>query len=214
MSVLNKIGQSYGTDKSSDFHNYLHFYEKHLGHLSQQAFTLMELGVGPEKNKGKSLLTWRDYFPLANIIGVDIRADAKDVETDRISVEIGDCGNLAFLSQLGNKYKPLVIIDDASHRWSHQIIAFETLFPHIPKGGIYFCEDLGTSYPPASNRAAWSDNHEDAVNYFLKIIALSVGGGALNHSGDEQLISAMQKNLSKMISEVIAFKGVIGFIKK
>jgi len=214
MLELDKIGLNYGTDKSSKLHNYLCFYERSLDQYSNKQFTLMELGVGPENNKGKSLLTWRDFFPMAQIVGVDIRPDAKDVETDRIKVEIGDCGNPTFLSQLGVKYAPMIIIDDASHRWSHQIISFESLFPHVPSGGIYLCEDLGTSFPPASDKKAWSDHHEDAVNYFLRMVSLSIGGGISNHSSDQHLVSATQKALSKMISEVVAFKGIVGFIKK
>jgi len=188
MLELDKIGLNYGTDKSSKLHNYLCFYERSLDQYSNKQFTLMELGVGPENNKGKSLLTWRDFFPMAQIVGVDIRPDAKDVETDRIKVEIGDCGNPTF--------------------------SFESLFPHVPSGGIYLCEDLGTSFPPASDKKAWSDHHEDAVNYFLRMVSLSIGGGISNHSSDQHLVSATQKALSKMISEVVAFKGIVGFIKK
>ena len=42
----------------------------------------------------------------------------------------------------------LIIIDDASHWWSHQIKALYHLFPSLKRGGIYILEDLGTSFEP------------------------------------------------------------------
>ncbi len=37
-------------------------------------------------------------------------------------------------------------IDDGSHIWCHQILAFERLWPAIKRGGLYVIEDVLTSY--------------------------------------------------------------------
>jgi hypothetical protein len=46
--------------------------------------------------------------------------------------------------------KPLtpssIIIDDGGHTMNQQMTSLNTLFPIVKPGGIYFCEDLATSY--------------------------------------------------------------------
>ena len=162
-SDLNALGVKYGTDKASIKHDYLRFYETFFAPFRNEAFNFLELGVGPAHNKGKSLLTFRDYFPRAHIIGVDIRDDARDVAAERISIEVGDCSSRGFLLALAQKYTPHIIIDDASHLWSHQILALETLLPELAAGGLYVVEDIHTSYSPLA--AAYGDNAIDTASY-------------------------------------------------
>ena len=38
------------------------------------------------------------------------------------------------------------IIDDGGHTMKQQVTSFSYLFPHVKKGGLYFIEDMGTSY--------------------------------------------------------------------
>ena len=49
---LDALASQYGTDKASDRHDYMRFYEFFLRPFKNDEFTLLELGVGPEKNKG------------------------------------------------------------------------------------------------------------------------------------------------------------------
>ena len=49
------------------------------------------------------------------------------------------------LSAWGRSYE-LVLIDDGSHHFEHQLVTFRTLFKHIREDGLYVCEDLHTSY--------------------------------------------------------------------
>lgn len=39
-----------------------------------------------------------------------------------------------------------VIIDDGGHTMTQQITSLNTLWPAVVPGGLYFCEDLQTSY--------------------------------------------------------------------
>jgi len=41
-----------------------------------------------------------------------------------------------------------IIIDDGGHSMNQQIISINYLFPIVKPGGMYFCEDLATSYEP------------------------------------------------------------------
>lgn len=145
MSELNRIGLSYKTDKASDGHDYLRHYEAALQHLRQERFTLIEIGG----LNGASLNMWRDYFPHANIVCVDIDERVASFSGHRIAVEIGSAGSPPFLLDVAANHGPArVILDDGSHRWDHQRIAFQTLFPTLAPGGYYIIEDIHTSFEP------------------------------------------------------------------
>ena len=61
---------------------------------------------------------WRDYFPNAEIVVVDI--NAKAVSGPRLRFEQGDQSDPVFLQALIEKYGPFdIVIDDGSHRGSH-----------------------------------------------------------------------------------------------
>lgn len=143
--TLDEIGLRYGTDKSSRGHDYLRHYERVLSPLRDEAFTMIEIGG----LNGASLQMWRDFLPRATIVCVDIKPDVKRFEEERIRVEIGDSGSPEFLAELAAKYpSPRVILDDGSHRWDHQRIAFLALFPVLEPGGLFIIEDLHTNYEP------------------------------------------------------------------
>ncbi|MFI3156757.1 MAG: hypothetical protein QX199_11435 [Methylococcaceae bacterium] len=211
---LDNIGKKFGTDKSSELHDYLRHYEELLRGFSGKPFTLVELGVGPTNNMGKSLLTWHEYFPKATVVGVDIRADAIEVQKEGILIEIGDCGNEEFLDYIGRKYTPHVVIDDASHKWSHQILSFEHLFPHIQQGGIFIVEDLETSFTPWRERKAHPDHFEDAVNYYSRLAVLTVGDNKDHASFRNSSPSVRQSRLAAAIDWMRMSKGLLAIKKK
>ena len=137
---LEKLGRREVTDKCYYGHNYLDKYEHFLKGFRNREFTLLELGVFD----GASERMWRDYFPKAQVIGVDIDSRCKEYEGERIGIDIADLGKIEELKRL-REYRPTIIIDDASHLWSHQINALLVLFDVLPSGGIYIIEDMETS---------------------------------------------------------------------
>lgn len=149
---LDGLGQAWETDKCSKAHNYLNKYEFFLKRWKQEDIILLELGVF----KGASLKMWGNYFEKATIYGVDIDLHCKKYEEENRNIIIGDLGDEAFLDEIG-KLSPTVIIDDASHLWSHQIKSIYHLLPALKSGGIFIMEDLGTSF--ASYRYM---NYDDA----------------------------------------------------
>ncbi|MGC8470130.1 MAG: hypothetical protein ACP5NI_09530 [Acetobacteraceae bacterium] len=64
---LDSLGILTGTDKNLFFGDYLRHYEALFGHLRDQSFCLLEIGVF----QGNSLDLWKRYFPKARIVGVD-----------------------------------------------------------------------------------------------------------------------------------------------
>ncbi len=142
-SSLSRLGVVHHTDKNQYFHNYLDKYDFVLSKIRNESFTMIELGVF----KGESMRMWHEYFPSATIVGVDIDKDAKQYENrnENMIVEVMDISKPENLNKLKQSYVPRFILDDASHIWSHQILALSTLYPCLPSGGIYIIEDLETS---------------------------------------------------------------------
>jgi trans-aconitate methyltransferase len=139
--TLDQLGLKHGTDKASGSHNYLQWYEGFLAPLRKQHFQFIEMGVG----SGGSLATWRDYFPYAHIVGMDIESDKVQYEDGlRVNVVVGDQSIDGDLDRvLGEAPSPMVINDDAGHQPEHQMFAYKYLLPHLAPGGLYFLEDIG-----------------------------------------------------------------------
>lgn len=137
---LSNIGDKWATDKCSYDHNYLDKYEFFLQNFKARHFNLLELGIF----RGDSLRMWQEYFPKADIFGVDIQEGCCQYASDRINIIIADLSDEAELAKLHDVH-PSVIIDDASHLWSHQIKALFSLWHCLPHGGVYIIEDMETS---------------------------------------------------------------------
>jgi hypothetical protein len=210
---LEALASQYGTDKASYHHDYMRFYEFFLRPFKNDEFTLLELGVGPEKSKGKSLLTWRDYFPRAQIVGVDRRADARDVATDRIAIEIGDCGNERFLAGLAKKYSPAIIVEDASHKWSHQIKSLTTLFPSLQPGGIFIVEDIHTSFGKWGERG-FSDQADDTASYLTHLTHLVTGKGHPHPLTANREVGKIEGKLRSQIDAISFYDSTCLLVKK
>ena len=145
MSTLDKLAMEYGTDKSSEKHNYCVKYEKYLPFKRHEQINIMEIGI----LDGKSLLTWKEYFYRSNILGIDINPDCKQYEDkeNNISVEIGSQDDFVFLNEVMREYGKFdMILDDGSHMNEHVIYSFEHLFESLKSGGVYVVEDCHTSY--------------------------------------------------------------------
>ncbi len=133
--MLNEIGLKHGTDKATH-HKYLDFYEKNLPDRSFSG-RLLEVGV----MDGASLRMWADYYPNAEIVGIDIDeprdsgfSNAKWLKVD---------GTTPAITQLG---KFDIILDDGSHMTKDQQETLGLAWGMLNKGGIYIMEDLHTSY--------------------------------------------------------------------
>jgi len=140
---LDALGLKFGTDKASNGHEYLSFYESFFLPRRHRVKRILEIGVWA----GQSLRVWNEYFPNAEVIGVDINPLAKEMEERRIKIEILDQGNIQSLTELGLKYGSFdIIVEDGSHLWEHQITSLKSLFPYLSPNGYYIVEDLQTNY--------------------------------------------------------------------
>lgn len=177
---LLEIGSRKNTDKAA--HGYLQKYEFFLKKFKNDAFNLLELGIF----KGSSLNMWHDYFPNATIYGCDLNLQCAKFRNDRINIIITNLGNSSSYRFLDKTYK--LIIDDASHFWDHQILAFIMLFPKLEAGGIYIIEDLHTSFAPLKQQYA---NNSDlpASDFLLKLAEIVLAQNApLEDEGEYQAV--------------------------
>lgn len=137
--LLHEIGLKHNTDKAF-FHQYLDFYQKRL---PKRNFTgrLLEIGV----MDGASIKMWREYYPKAEIVGVDIN-DKSHLQYDNVTILQLDATNPDQLQDLGIFD---IIIDDGSHMTADQQKSFEHLYLNqLSAKGYYIIEDLHTSLMP------------------------------------------------------------------
>lgn len=210
---LHNFGLKYNTDKAGRGHDYLRLYEFFFSRFRDDAFTLLELGVGPYHKIGASLYTWKAYFPKAHIVGVDIKMDAAKVAEERIAIELGDLGVVGYLDEIAAKYKPRVILDDASHHWSHQILALERLFFSLELGGIYIVEDLHTSFGelvPTYGKG----QQQDAFSYMMTLTALVCGHGEPHSSFAKMPTTPMQQALAAEIDSITIYNHTAVILRK
>lgn len=142
---------------------YFDIYERHFSKYRGKDINLLEIGVG----YGGSLKMWKNYFgklnPNAkvNIYGIDIKERCKKFEEDGIKIFIGSQSDREFLHELKKEIPKLdILIDDGGHIPEEQIITFEEMFECIKDGGLYFCEDVYTSY--------WGNMNNDFKNSFIE----------------------------------------------
>jgi len=158
MRTLDEIALSYGTDKSSLSHNYTKLYELYFEKIRSEGLKMLEIGI----DKGYSLKSWKEYFPNAEITGIDI-ADLKQFEEDRVHVLQGDQSDQTFLKKVSDIQGPFdIIIDDGSHINSDMKASFECLFPLLKQGGLYVVEDLHACY--------WNKSHETGEPIFIDVL--------------------------------------------
>lgn len=150
---LHTIGLKNKTDKSY-LHNYLDFYETHLSQYKNEKIRILEIGIGD----GASLKMWEEYFPNAEIYGVDINKKCLSYKytSGRVKTLIGDQSNRTFLNGIQGEFD--IIIDDGGHTMSQQMISFGCLFKKLKKEGVYIIENLHTSFMPAYGGNATNTN--------------------------------------------------------
>lgn len=165
---------------------YLALYEDLFAPLRDQPISLLELGV----HSGHSLLLWHEFFPHAQIVGLDMRAAPANIPSTRVTYVQGrqeDPGALARAARAGGPFD--LIVDDASHIGRLTKASFHALFTaHLKSGGIYVLEDIAASarFPDWPDYRAMKDPVDDGDHLpsydtgmigFLKQLADQVATG-------------------------------------
>ena len=149
MSYLESLFKHYGTDKG--IWGYTPFYEKIAGPARLRVKRVLEIGICgyrdiPNNVIGASLFVWRDFFPNAEIYGVDI--DSRFIFNDQDRIYTAQCDAYdadalhAALVQFGGMPFDM-IVDDAVHDPDPQVKLMNCLQPWMADDGVYFMEDVG-----------------------------------------------------------------------
>lgn len=163
MNELTKLANTAHTDKGTEFgesHCFTEFYEPYFREMRSRGERLKILEIGVQT--GSSLEMLQNYFPLADIYGLDISMDLCDrTFSDRVHLFKGDQNSKENLDELakitGGNFD--IVIDDGSHMFEHQFHSLLYLMDYVSKDGFYVLEDLHTSI-------AWGDCNDSPL-YFL-----------------------------------------------
>lgn len=149
---LCELALRYHTDKCH-FHNYTPYYHQLLS--GKTVTRVLEIGLGwaglmhAEYPNAGSLFMWRDYFPDAEIFGLDIRPDTLVNEGRIHSFEVDQSNEESLrsaASAVGGDFD--LIVDDGSHVPEHQIMTAGVFLPRLAPDGIYVIEDVHNAYFP------------------------------------------------------------------
>jgi hypothetical protein len=157
---------------------------------------LLEIGI----SEGNSMKVWKEYFPKAELYGVDINSECT---SELAKCFIGDQADDGFMKKIGEEHGKFdIIIDDGGHHCHQHVKSFKTLFPYLKDGGYYVIEDLHTAY--------WSEyggNREgtsESVKFIKGLVdVVNAGGRWMKNSPNDHV----------PISEIHLYNSII-FVKK
>ena len=169
MTRLCELADKYGSDKRAG--RYTEFYDLILA--GRAVRSVLEIGIGtreamkhvPGYRPGASLRMWADYFPEAQVVGMDVNPAAL-ISGERIFSRVGDQKNRGHLIMLAQEFGPFdLIVDDGDHSPAAQVLAAVTLHPFLADGGLYFIED---AHPQTSDtlplvHTVITTGHEDGL---------------------------------------------------
>jgi hypothetical protein len=154
MTELCDLARKWGTDKALF---YTPLYHDLLKDRREKVRRVLEFGIGyPELMLqpvsrigaksymiGASLFMWREYFPNANIYGVDVKPTLL-FHYDRIRCFECDQHSDKSLARLRQRFAHLkfdLIVDDGSHIPENQLRTAKAFVPMLADDGIYIIED-------------------------------------------------------------------------
>jgi len=139
-----KIFKNCDTDKCV---NYSQAYHDSFDDIRQDINLIFEVGV----NRGGSVKGWKEYFPNALIVGIDIDSTWYFEDPDgRIKIEIGSANQKDFIEYLISKYGyPDIVIDDGSHLSSDIKDTYNLLYDYTKL--CYVIEDYGVQFKEFEN---------------------------------------------------------------
>jgi hypothetical protein len=201
---LSLLCDLYGSDKGTlcgrTAHTYTSVYEYLFSNIRSEVTLVFECGLGTDNpnipsnmgingRPGASLRVWRDYFPNAHIIGVDIDKDIlfseNRIETGWLDQTLSET-IIGYFKSLAEKYRNNfdIMIDDGLHTFEAAKCLFENSFSQLKTNGTYIIEDMCDNdvlkFKDYFKR--YFTKNEVFINYMLMPVC--------EHKGDNNLIKS------------------------
>lgn len=195
--TFDEIALAYNTDKSSKYHGYTRIYEEEFGHLRKSPISILEIGVF----EGASMRMWLDAFPLANVVGVDIRdRTGGKCKHERLSLKFADASKQSTYDEIVAEHGPFnIVIEDGPHRLAVSKMCLDNLPTLLMPGGTMVIEDVYQGYVNAANR-----DMQDFLSY-----ATMVGHGGGKVKGVMAGNWDMATPLAKLVDGVEHRRGLV-----
>ncbi len=212
--TLSILAKKYGLDKSisTGCHNYIPGYTKLFQNIKYNVKKILEIGIGSLENNqmggtngvvakkfnyktGNSLKCWEEYFPNANIYGIDIYSHS-ELNKGRIMTFVADQSNEQQLKSVIEKINsPLdIIIDDGSHQGDHQVFSFMYLHKYLTVNGIYVIEDIQpTNIEGFKNLSIFPKHFKEYINQNFVVECFDTRNSCNRHRKDDFMISFIKK---------------------
>jgi hypothetical protein len=205
--LANKYASDKGTVAPSTGHHgpRLHFttiYNKYMESMRNEDINLLEIGIG----SGPSLKMWYDYFYKAKIHAIDI-VNSSQYNNDRVKTYIADQTKRETLQNVVDSSGSFdIIVDDGGHMMGQQQISLGYMFKYLKNGGLYFIEDLHTSFWPHNGfkdlYGQSLDINSDRSNTTVNVIEGYIKTGEIN---SEFMTEDEMKYLNENIKECKIF---------
>lgn len=187
---LDMLCEHYGSDKGFiDYnaehvfpwnpHNYTDVYNELFGHCRQYIQNVLECGLGTNNTEfksnmtengkpGASLRVWRDYFPSAQIVGLDIDGGVLFSEERIETYQCDQTDTKQVFDTLWNLDRQFdIIIDDGLHEFHAGFLFFHVASKFLTTNGVYIIEDV-KKHDFETYKKIFGANE----NYFVKYIEL------------------------------------------
>ena len=150
MHELTRIGLQLASGDKGSGHLYTEFYGPLLTPNKEKFTDVLEIGIGA----GASLLLWKEFFPKAQIWGVDnlsyqtyfnIKIPEEILEDNRMNIYLKDAysdDQVAELQRTGTKFD--LMLDDGSHTQTDLLFVLNRYIDLLKEGGILLIEDVGS----------------------------------------------------------------------
>ena len=159
--ALERLAKLYGTDKQVSQHRYTNYYSTLFDEdRREQVLNVTEAGI----LRGSSVHMWVDYFPRANVWGLDVDMHHYREHPNHRTAEHQARMHLLLCCKsqedvakhrLVSGSMDLVIDDAGLHSLALQEMLFPLLWPLVKPGGYYVIEDVD----PQRGGLAFTENH-------------------------------------------------------
>jgi len=168
--MLSELVNNRNTDKNTS-HSYLELYESLLRKKKDSAKYVLEVGIGDFTIKnGGSIALWRDYFPNAVIVGLDIlgpervldelKNDSRIVLYTSVDAYDKEFFTKTFLTGIQKNIRYDFLLDDGPHTLESMKTFIELYSQNMADDGILIIEDI--------QKIEWLDELVNVVPLHLK----------------------------------------------